>query len=185
MKTDPAEDQARHDATLEYEGSAEDEEQEAESLHDVSDSDDLTIAETQAATSQRFYARLRHELAIRGIDYDKLPKLTPEGDSPRCFTAVGAPFDEWLASASLVGATIPYRYDMPAEPNYCWDCTRRFRARATAAGVCNFPKTKFEPLQIVISEEDGKQTEVSIVGVSRSMEETVAEAQLVSLLPEE
>lgn len=185
MKPNPAEEQARYDAALEYETSTENEEQEAEGLHEVSDSDDPSIADTPAATAQRFYARLRHELAIRGVDYDKLPRLTPEGDAPRCFTAAGAPFDTWLASASLVGATVPYRYDMPAEPNYCWDCTRRFKSQSVKAGVCNFPGTKFEPVQIVISEEAGKQIEVSIVGVSRSVDAAIAAAQLVSLLPDE
>lgn len=154
-------------------------------MHGVSDSEDLTIAETQAATAQRFYARLRHELAVRGVDYDSLPKLTPEGDVPRCYSAFKAPFSDWLASASLVGATVPYRYDMPAEPNYCYDCTRRFKARAVAARVCNFPNAKFEPVQIVISEEGGKETEVSIVGVSRSLTEVIASARLSSLLPDD
>lgn len=185
MKPDPTQDQARYHASLNHECAADDEDDETDDLHDVSDCVDSSIAGAPAATAQRFYARLRHELSIRGIDYDTMPRLTSEGDAPKCFQKFKAPFSEWLASASLVGATVPYRYDMPAEPNYCWDCTRRFKAKAVAAGTCNFPNTKFEPVQIVISEEGGKEIEVSIVGVSRSKDAAVQAAQLVSLLPDE
>jgi hypothetical protein len=185
LKAYPPQRDADDRITLDEETSAGDEDQQAENLHDVSDWGDLTVADTPAATAQRFYARLRNELSIRGVDYDSLPRLTPEGSAPPCYKLGHFNYAGWLAQASLVGATVPYRYDMPAEPNYCYDCTRRFKAKAVAKGVCNFPKTRFEPVQIVISEEAGKEVEVSIVGVSRSLTEVIAAAQLSSLLPDD
>jgi hypothetical protein len=95
------------------------------------------------------------------------------------------PFDTWLSSASLLGATVPYRYDMPAEPNYCWDCTPAFKREAMAAGTCRFPNTRFERTQTVIRDEQKKIIEIEVVGISRSKQAVVAEAQLQSLLPED
>jgi hypothetical protein len=127
-----------------------------------------SIRDAPAASPLRFYARLRHELELRGIDYDRLPKLTPEGESPPCFESVGTPFEAWLASASLLGATVPYRFDMPAEPNYCHDCTAAHKQKAQAVGVCLFPNTRFERVQTVVRDDEGKNIEVEIVGISRS-----------------
>jgi hypothetical protein len=179
MKTDEAEQQADDEAALQNEGAAEYEEEEAESLHAG------TIATTDAVTPARFYARLRTELGKRGVSYDQLPKFTEEGDAPACYTEFGVPFDAWLSSASLLGATVPYRYDMPAEPNYCWDCTPDFKRSAIAAGVCRFPNTRFEKTQTVIRDEQKKIIEVEVVGISRSKRAVITEAQLRSLLPED
>jgi hypothetical protein len=185
MKAHDAEHAPYDEAALEDEGSAYDEEQETEAFHDPSVEDAGSIAATAAVTPARFYARLRTELSRRGVLYEQLPKFTEEGDAPPCFEEFRVPFDAWLSSASLLGATVPYRYDMPAEPNYCWDCTPAFKRDATAAGKCLFPNTRFEKTQTVIRDEQKKIIEVEVVGISRSKQAVIAEAQLQSLLPEE
>lgn len=102
------------------------------------------VRQAPPASPLRFYARLRHQLESRHIDYDALPRLTPEGGSPPCFKRLRVSFDAWLSSASMLGATVPYRYDMPAEPNYCFDCTPAFKKFAQARGLCQFPNARFE-----------------------------------------
>lgn len=94
--------------------------------------------------------------------------LTPVGSAPPCFRHSDTSYDAWLASASLLGALVPYRYDMPAEPNYCHDCVARHKQRAQAAGVCMFPNTRFEKRRTIIRDDQGKTTEIEVVGVSRS-----------------
>lgn len=186
MKSDDAENTADDEGALEDEGSADYEKQEAQSLHvDPSVEEGWSLAGTLAVTPARFYARLRMELARRGVVYEQMPKFTEEGDSPPCFDHFRVPFDAWLSSASLLGATVPYRYDMPAEPNYCWDCTVAHKREAQAAGTCRFPNTRFEKTQTVIRDEGKKIIEVEVVGISRSKQAVIAEAQLQSMLPEE
>lgn len=155
----------------------EDEQKQSRELHGVN------IADTAAVTPERFYARLRNELRVRGIDYDALPRITQEGDAPACYERFDLDFDLWLSSASLLGATVPYRYDMPAEPNYCYDCTLQFKHEAMAAGVCRFPNTRFERAYGTIRDAGHKVIEIEIVGISRSKETVIEEAQLRSLLP--
>lgn len=145
-------------------------EEETNDLHvrESATSDSHSVRDAPAASPLRFYARLRHELEIRGINYDGLPKLTKEGESPPCFSLVGASFDAWLSNAGMLGALVPYRFDMPAEPNYCVDCTPEFKHKAMAAGVCRFLNTRFEKSRTVVQDDEGKHTEVEVLGVSRS-----------------
>ncbi len=162
MKADDAEYTADDDRTLYDEGTTENEQEEAESFHK-----DGSIAATDAASAGRFYARLSNELRLRGVRVEDIPRPTPEGSTPACFKLAGVRYEDWLASASLVGATVPYRYDTPGEPNYCWDCCAAFKAKAVTAGACQFPRTRFEKIQNVIRDEHRKVVEVEIVGVSR------------------
>jgi hypothetical protein len=161
MKTYESQNSADEDRTLEDETSSGNECEKGDELHAGS------IASTEAVTPARFMARLRHELDRRGISHGTLPRLTAPGETPPCFKLSGANYDQWLATASLLGATVPYRYDMPGEPNYCWDCTSAFKGKAKAAGVCRFPGTRFERVQTVIRDEQKKVIEVEIVGISR------------------
>ena len=186
MNSRPPDQERSPDASFEKEATADDAEYESECLHaQESPSEDTSIAGTTAVTPERFYARLRLELSKRGISYDDLPKITKEGEAPACYTAVNVPFDTWLSSASLLGATVPYRYDMPAEPNYCWDCTPDFRRQAKLMGACRFPNTRFEKMQTVIRDGGKKIFETEIVGISRSREAAITDAQLQNLLPED
>ena len=124
------------------------------------------VRDAPAASPLRFYARLRHELERRGVDYDRLPRATPEDRHPPCFESKTV-YDEWLAAASLLGATVPYRYDMPAEPNYCWDCTPEFKRSSVAAGTCQFPHTRFEKSRTVITDKGKRVVETEGMGVGR------------------
>lgn len=126
------------------------------------------VREAPPTSPLRFYARLRHQLELRGLDYDALPRLTEPGKAPPCFSRFRVPFDAWLASASMLGATVPYRSDMPGEPNYCRDCTVKFKAFAEKRGACVFPGTKFEHVHTLAPGEDGRKVpEVEVVGASR------------------
>jgi hypothetical protein len=165
MKTQPSQSEADEYLSLDGEAATEDEYSEADALDH-----ELSIAETAAATAPRFYARLRTELAKRGLSYAALPKFTQEGDTPPCFKAADVPFEMWLSSASLLRATVPYRFDMPAEPNYCYDCRSAFKQAAVKAGTCQFPHLKFERVQTVIRDERQPTFEVETVGVSRNPE---------------
>lgn len=173
MKSKPPQTEANDEVAFDNEAAAEDEYSETDALaHDEDPSYGLalSIAETAAATAPRFYARLRTELAKRGISYADLPKFTSEGQSPPCFTEAKVPFDMWLSSASLLRATVPYRFDMPAEPNYCYDCRSAFKKAAIKARTCLFPHSKFERVQTVIRDERRPSFEVETVGVSRNPE---------------
>lgn len=187
MEPDEAENTSDYEAALEDESPADDEEEKPESLHvDPSVEEEWSLAGTDAVTPARFYARLKVELFRRGVLYDQLPRFTEEGGAPPCFTEFGVPFHAWLASASMLDATVPFRYDMPAEPNYCWDCTVEHKRKSTAAGVCRFPNTRFEKARSVIQDEGGKKIiEIEVVGISRSRQAVIAEAQLRSMLPED
>jgi hypothetical protein len=127
------------------------------------------VREAPPASPLRFYARLRHQLESRNIDYDALPRLTEPGQSPPCFRRLRVSFDSWLASASMLGATVPYRYGMPAEPNYCWDCTRQFQQVAQELGVCKFPGTRFEHSRTLSPDADGRRIpETEVLGIHRA-----------------
>ncbi len=76
----------------------------------------------------------------------------------------------WLASASLLRATVPYRFDMPAEPNFCFDCVRSFQKEMKKQGKCLFPHVKFEQIRTVIRDERKPTFEVETVGVTRNPE---------------
>ena len=137
METDEPQNSADDDGTLNDEGAAENEQEEADSFHPDS------IAATDAASAGRFYARLSNELSLRGVRVADIPRFTPEGSTPACFKLADVRYEVWLASASLVGATVPYRYDVPGEPNFCFDCTPQFKAKAVAASAFIFPRVRF------------------------------------------
>lgn len=114
---------------------------------------------------EKYFTKMKRRLANIGVRYERLKKYTEEGQSPACFAAFKVGFDEWLSAASItsfIPSGVPYRYDMPGEPNYCHDCTIMFKRKAQLAGACRFPNVVFETR---IS-----NGEPEIVGVSRSPE---------------
>lgn len=107
------------------------------------------------------YEKLRQRLTAVGINIDALDYRTGPGETPDCFTMEGASYPAWLKDG-MSANDMPVRYDMPAEPNYCNDCTPEFKSRAMKAGTCIFPNTRFE-----VRKTDGER---ETVGVSRSAE---------------
>src|ERR1035437_996720 len=114
----------------------------------------------------KVYDNLRRRLEEKGIDYDRMQKLSSIESPPACFRyrACGdveqarADYVTWLRLASET-SDINYRFDMPAEVNYCRDCTPKFQKEAIAAGACQFPHVKFEVVQFLGEKE--------MIGVSR------------------
>lgn len=117
------------------------------------------------STPEKYFTKMKRRLANIGVRYERLEKYTVEGGAPPCFSEFGVDFNAWLAAASItsfIPSGVPYRYDMPGEPNYCHDCTIMFKQKAKLAGACRFPDVVFETR---IS-----NGEPEIVGVSRSPE---------------
>jgi hypothetical protein len=114
----------------------------------------------------KVYDDLRRHLEEKGVDYDRLPKLSSIDSPPACFVyrargdvaKARTDYVAWLRLASET-SDINYRFDMPAEVNYCRDCTPAFKKEAAAAGACQFPHVKFEIVQCMGEKE--------MVGVSR------------------
>jgi len=114
----------------------------------------------------KVYDDLRRHLEEKGVDYDRLPKLSSIEEPPRCFLyrargdveQARTDYIAWLRLASET-SDINYRFDMPAEVNYCRDCTPAFKKEAEAAGACQFPHVKFEVVQCMGEKE--------MIGVSR------------------
>lgn len=106
-----------------------------------------------------FMRRLGDTLQRAGIDIAQLDSRTTASEPPPCFEMNKADYAEWLRYGAAA-ADIPVRLDMPAEPNYCIDCTPQFKKAAVAAGTCLFPNTRFEVRRI-----DGEK---ETIGVSRS-----------------
>lgn len=106
--------------------------------------------------------RLNRQLRKVGVVVESLPVKTRPSGGPPCFRVAGASYREWLAQASRSPETLPYRLDMPMEPNYCYDCTPEFKAQMERAHACIFPHTRFEP-----TKEFGEPV---LPGVSRSPE---------------
>lgn len=113
-----------------------------------------------------FLANLKEKIESKGIDYDELPRITNPEKPPDCFvwkfgdTGIARrEYRAWLGLA--VDADVPYRFDMPGEPNYCHDCTATHKAAAVRAGRCGFPNTNFEVTRYLGEKET--------VGVSRSV----------------
>jgi hypothetical protein len=106
--------------------------------------------------------RLNRQLRKIGIVAEKLPVKTRPNGGPPCYRMCDTPYKDWLSQASVAFETLPYRLDMPAEPNYCHDCTAGFKARMVERKACIFPDTKFEEIK-----EFGEAT---VVGVSHSPE---------------
>jgi hypothetical protein len=114
-----------------------------------------------------FRVKLRGNLAKMGIDMERLDYRTEPGRSPPCFEIRGASYRDWEDTAHAAACasnelSIPIRLDLPAEPNYCHDCTADFKNRALKTGSCLFPNTKFE-VRTALGEKE-------TVGVSRSRE---------------
>lgn len=88
-------------------------------------------------------------------------KTRPSGGPP-CYRAADTNYQDWLSQASLAYETLPYRLSMPAEPNYCHDCTKGFKKDMVAIGACLFPDVTFEKIKDL--------GEPVVVGVSRGPE---------------
>lgn len=109
---------------------------------------------------ERFVDRLNRQLRKIGIVVEGMPVKTRPSGGPPCFRAVGTNYQEWLAQASLAYETLPYRLSLPAEPNYCHDCTPEFKAEMMRLKACLFPDVTFES-----TKEFGESV---TVGMSRS-----------------
>ena len=115
---------------------------------------------------QEFLANLKEKMESKLINYELLPKVTNAESPPDCFVwtfgdsgIARREYRAWLGLA--VDADVPYRFDMPGEPNYCHDCTATHKAAAVRAGRCGFPNTTFEVARYLGEKET--------VGVSRSV----------------
>jgi hypothetical protein len=104
--------------------------------------------------------RLNRQLRKIGVTVEGPVKTRPSGGPP-CFRMSEVPYQDWLTQASLTNE-LPYRLSMPAEPNYCHDCTPEFKREMVAAKACLFPNVTFE-----IVKELG---ESDLIGMSRSPE---------------
>jgi hypothetical protein len=124
-----------------------------------------------------FFRRLHERLAALGLDTEAMDTKTSLDSPPPCFALRTSSYEEWLAAA--LNAEPPLRLDMAREPNYCWDCTARFRRHATKKGVCLFPHTKSEVVR-----EFGERLHVG-VSHSRSvpLEEFGTAPDLARLVP--
>jgi hypothetical protein len=96
----------------------------------------------QLSAPELFFKKLTASLKAAGLDPAVLDTKTSLLDPPPCFALRSASYAEWCAAA--VNAEPPLRVDMPAEPNYCRDCTARFRRHAVKAGSCLFPHMRLE-----------------------------------------
>ena len=128
----------------------------------------LPRAKFQPHTVEGFYAQLRHKLLTYGINLSGLPALSAPAVAPACFKLAGTDYKEWLKHAC--DSPPPVRYDMPGEPNYCYDCTAAFKLRAQAAGRCRFPNTRFEHTKNL--------GEMETVGVSRSVPMPITDEEI-------
>ena len=165
------ENKSRERIAIEESCAGDDDESDAEDLHaeSVSDTgpndpaaDEFALPRT--SSPEKFFIKLKRRLSNLGVRYERLTKKTPEGQAPPCFKLNGAKqgqsdYEMWLTMASLT-SDVPYRYDMPGEPNYCRDCTVQFRERAQKAGSCIFGNVVFETAS--------NNGEKEVVGVSRS-----------------
>lgn len=138
----------------------------AESVGDVGPNDPTAneFELPRVSSPEKFFVKLKRRLSSLGVRYERLTKKTEPGEAPPCFKIAGASegqtdYEMWLTMASLT-SDVPYRYDMPGEPNYCRDCTVHFRHKAIQAGRCIFPN--------VIFETANNNGEKEVVGVSRS-----------------
>lgn len=158
--------ETEEDPAVEQGREADETEQEADEFHDPSlagaDTDPREENEFELpreSSPEKYFVKLRRSLSAIGVRYERLTKKTPEGETPSCFKFAGADYNAWLTAASLT-SDVPYRYDMPGEPNYCRDCTVQFRHRARLAGKCQFDNVFFETAL--------SNGEKEVVGVSRS-----------------
>lgn len=118
---------------------------------------------TYRGSPRLYMKRLERELKTYGISLQKLPRKTSPANPPPCFEAADCSYEDWLSTASAHEKSMPpVRLDMPGEPNYCYDCTPAFRAKAMKAGTCIFGNVRFE------SRKDWLTKEPELVGVSRS-----------------
>lgn len=89
-----------------------------------------------------FFQKLRARLAALGLDVEAMDTKTSLDNPPPCFSFRGSSYAEWLAAAA--NAEPPIRLDMPLEPAYCRDCSRKFQKTAIKAKACLFPHIRFE-----------------------------------------
>lgn len=108
---------------------------------------------------EAFTERLNKQLRDVGIVVEEMPVKTRPSGGPPCYRVAGTSYRDWLAQAS-VAPEVPYRLSMPAEPNYCRDCTKQFQTEMVAVGACLFPNVTFESVK--------ELGEVDVVGMSRS-----------------
>lgn len=97
-------------------------------------------------TPESFIARLNQRLRKIGIVVEKLAVKTRPNGGPPCFRLAETSYPDWLAQSSLT-FEMPYRLSMPAEPNYCHDCTPAFKAEMVALRACIFPDVTFEQVK--------------------------------------
>lgn len=116
-----------------------------------------------------FYEELRAKLLRKDVDLDRIPHKSGINNPPSCFRYAYRDYPEdvlmhawheWLGCA--VATDLPYRFDMPGEPNYCRDCPVKFKMECHEAGQCGFPGVRYE----VVESYGEKET----VGVSRAPE---------------
>lgn len=88
--------------------------------------------------------RLNRKLRTIGVAVEGAPVKTRPSGGPPCFRLGGASYKDWLTQASIEFDTLPYRLSMPAEPNYCYDCTPAFKAQMLKINACIFPDVTFE-----------------------------------------
>lgn len=129
-------------------------------MHD--DSVPSEVDKSGLGNPEALIERLNRQLRAVGIRIEREPVKTRPSGGPPCFRAAGANYREWLAQASLSYDTLPYRLDMPAEPNYCHDCVAGFKAEMLRINACIFPHVDFETIKDL--------GEPAVVGVSRSPE---------------
>ncbi len=104
--------------------------------------------------------RLNRKLRAVGIVVEGAQVKTRPSGGPPCFRLGGASYKDWLSQASVEFDTLPYRLSMPAEPNYCRDCTPAFKAQMLKINACIFPSVTFEEV-----DELGER---ALVGMSRN-----------------
>lgn len=107
---------------------------------------------------QMFFQRLEARLAALGLNRADMDTKTDLENHPPCFALRETSYEAWLAAA--MNAEPPLRLDMPAEVNYCHDCTASFRKTAKKAALCLFPHMRLEKRN-----EFGEQV---MVGVTHS-----------------
>lgn len=118
------------------------------------------LDESTAGSPDKFISLLNRQLKSIGVVVEKAEVKTRASGGPPCFRMAGTSYPDWLAQASVAPETLPYRLSMPAEPNYCNDCTPEFKAQMRLQNACLFPNVVFEEV-----DEIGEQV---LVGVSRN-----------------
>ena len=102
--------------------------------------------------SPRDLMMVKLELIVR--NQSKSKRITGPGEYPPCFASL-AQYESWKKAAEKMdGAPPPVRRDWPKEPNYCRDCTAKYRNAMRSKNRCLFPSTIF----VDVGEKDEKET---------------------------